>query len=79
MACRAALRMGLVASVLILYALLWFACVECIYWLTGISCAATLLGGSFMAPACVAGVGCSRLKGIRFGTGPFHFDMHWDI
>jgi hypothetical protein len=79
MACRAGLRIGLLVFTMILYAVLWMSCTQCIYWLAGATCAGTFLGGSFMAPACITGIGCSLLKGIRFGTGPFHFDMHWDI
>jgi len=42
------------------------------------SCAVSLLGVQYLAPACAMGVACLLFKGVHLGAGPFHFDMRWD-
>ena len=78
MACRVVLKVACVTGVLLMYLLFWYTCDVCIFWLAGLTCAASILGAPFMYPSCAAGVVCSLLKGIHLGTGPLHVDMHWD-
>lgn len=78
MACRAFLKVGVVVAILAMYLAFWYMCEACVFWLAGLSCGGAVLGAPFLAPACAAGVVCSLIKGVHLGTGPFHFDMHWD-
>jgi hypothetical protein len=78
MACKACLWAFMLTSVLLLYLLVWYTCDECIYILSMTSCAVSLLGVQYLAPACAMGVACLLFKGVHLGAGPFHFDMRWD-
>lgn len=78
MACRAMLKVAFVLGVIVMYLVFWYACSSCLFWLAGFSCAASVLGAPFMAPACAAGVAGSLLKGVHLGSGPLHFDVQWD-
>lgn len=79
MACKACLKVTLLACILLLYLVFWYACDECIYVLGILSCSLSFFGAQYMVPACVAGVVASFFKGVHLGAGPFHFDMKWDV
>lgn len=78
MACRVCLKMGLLALLLLVYLVLWYACDACILWLAALCCAVSVMGAPFVAPACGAGVVCTLLKGVHLGSGPLHFDVKWE-
>lgn len=86
MACRACLKVSLLCVLLAAYIPLWMWCDSdggggssaCILWFAGFNCAGTILAGPFLAPACVAGIGLSLLKGIHIGSGPIHVNVKWD-
>ena len=56
MACRLCLKLSALLAILVLYLALWSLCEECIFWLAAGSCAASVMGASFLAPACAAGL-----------------------
>ena len=78
MACRVCLKVAAVVFLLLVYAVFWYTCSLCIFWLAVLSCGVSVLGAPFLTPACAAGVAFTLLKGVHLGTGPLHLDVKWD-
>lgn len=78
MACRVCLKIAVLLFVLLMYVASWSLCEPCILWITAGSCAASVMAAPFMAPACIAGLGVSLLKGVHLGSGPLHMDIKWE-
>ena len=79
MACRAFVKAALVGFVLLVILVLWYTyCNTCIFWLTALTCGASVLGAPFLTPACLVGIACALIRGVHLGSGPLHFDVKWE-
>ncbi len=78
MACKACLKVAMLAGVLLLLVMFWAWCSQCVVWATAIVCTASIFGAPFLSPGCLAGVVFTLMNGIHLGSGPVHFDVRWD-
>jgi hypothetical protein len=79
MACRACIKIIMIAFIMLVYLALWNVCDLCIMYAAAGSCGITLLGGSFMFSSCWIGILATFIKGFRIGSTLAHVDVKWTI
>jgi hypothetical protein len=79
-ACRAVLKICMLAVVFVLYYLFWNVCDSCVLVTAVISCAASCVTGmDFTRISCAGGATAVLLKGIRVGSKIAHIDIKYDV